>query len=157
MVTVAPPPPPAGHETADGERTLRDRIDFVVGAEQWGLQQHAALEGFGVAHGGHLHVNALAGFDERRNVRRDHDDGDVLGRERRGRHVDAVALEHVGDGLLGVNRVLVAVAGQPDHEAVADKLVVARAGNHGQIAHAHACRRERQTPVRHTTKRARRQ
>jgi hypothetical protein len=125
---------------------LRHGINLVVRAEQRRLQQHAALERFGVAHRSHLHVNPRAVFHERRNVRRDHDHRDIFGRKCCHRHIDAVTPEHVGDGLLGVNRVLVAIPRQPGDQAVADELVVPRAGHHHQIAHAHAGGRRGQDP-----------
>ena len=64
----------AGAETADGQRPLGHGIDAVVRAQQRRLQQHAALQRFGVAHGGDLHIEPRARLDKGRDVRGDQHD-----------------------------------------------------------------------------------
>jgi len=101
------------------------------------LQQHAALERFGIAHGGDLDVQARAGLDEGGDIGGDHDHGDVLCGEGGGGNGDAIALEHVGDGLFGINGSL---SPSPARPATRPKptSVVARAGHHDEIAQADA-------------------
>ncbi len=64
-------------------------------------------------------------------------------------HGQAIALENVGDGLDGLDRVLVAVARQADDQAVADQLVVPRAGNHGDVLDARAAGKGRASESHH--------
>ena len=126
----------SGDEAADGHGSLCDGVNLVVRAEQRRLQQHAALESLGVAHGRNLHVQAGARFDEGGDVRGHHDDGDVFGGEGGGGHRHSVTLEHVGDRLLGVSGVLVAFARETGDHAKAHELVVPGAGDHGEVAQA---------------------
>ncbi len=117
-----------GLETVDGDRALRHRIDVAVGAEQGGDQQGPALQVLGVAerrttvtsirvpwvpNGGRLPVTITA--------------ADVAGADRRAADVDAHALEHRLQRLLGEGDVVQGVAGavEADDEAVADELVLA--------------------------------
>ena len=48
----------------------------------------------------------------------------------------AVALEQVGDGLLGIHRVLIAIAREAHDQAVADELVVPGARDDDKVAYA---------------------
>src|SRR5260370_32545084 len=58
-----------------------------------------------------------------------------------GRDGQSVTLKQVGEGLDGVNRVFIAVAGEADHEAVADELVVTGTGNHCKVLDARTARK----------------
>src|ERR1700675_1959727 len=57
---------PPSLEAADGERALRHGIDIAVGAQQRRDQKGAALQAFGIAHGGSGNVDAGALGGERR-------------------------------------------------------------------------------------------
>jgi MFS family permease len=77
-------------------------------------------------------------FDIKIDKQVGHDHGDVLGGKGGRRHRQPEALEQVGEGLLGVDGILVAIARQTHHQAVADQLVIPGAGHHHQVAHPHA-------------------
>ena len=118
-----------GLEAGDGDRALGDRIDLAVGAEERRDEQGAALQRLRVAERRDGDVEARALGREGRQVRRHHHGGDVGGAQVRAAGVDAEALEHRLQRLLGEGRVVEGVAGavEADHEAVADELVLAHA------------------------------
>jgi hypothetical protein len=82
------------HEAADGDRALRQRIDFAVGAEQRRDQQCSALQALGVAQRADRDVDARALGGKGRQVGRHHHGGDVLGLHGVAAGVDAQPLEH---------------------------------------------------------------
>ena len=131
-------------ESANGHRPLGHRINFIVCTQQRRLQKHPALQRLRIAHGGDIHIQPGAGFGKRGNIRCHHHHGHVLRGKGRGRDIDAITLEHVCHALLGVDGVFVAIAGQANHQPVADELVVARAGDDRQITHPHASSRCRE-------------
>ena len=118
-----------GREPADRERALPDRIDIAVGAEQRRDQQRAALQAFRVAHRRDGDVDARALRPEGGQVGGHHDGCDVAGAQRLAADVDAEALQHRLQRLLGEGDVVERVAGavEADDEAVADELVLAHA------------------------------
>ena len=124
-----------GLEAGDRERALGDRIDVAVGAEQGGDEQGAALQVLGVAERGDRDVHPRALGAERRQVAGDHDGGDVAGADGGAADVDAHALEHRLQRLLGEGDVVQRVAGavEADDEAVADQLVLPHAFDVGEI------------------------
>ena len=112
-----------------GERTLRHRVDLVVGGHQRGEHQRPAGQRGGIAERGDGDVDARALADEGRQLGGD-DDGRDIARARLGvAHVDAHAVEHRLQRLLGERRVAQGVAGavEADDQAVADELVGAHA------------------------------
>ncbi len=119
---------------------MRHGIDLAIRAEQGRLQEHAALQTLGVAHGSHIHIQPRARFLEGRNIGRHYDNGHVFGGERRGGNGEAEALQHIGNRLEGLHRIFVAVAREANDEAVAGQLVVAHAGNDGDVLDARATR-----------------
>ena len=142
----------AAGEAADRERALRDCVNFVVRTKQRCLQEHAALQCRRVTHGGDRDVEARAVLGEGLDICRDHDGGDVLRRERGCRYGDTEALQHVRHALHGVRGILVAHTREADDEAVADELVLTRAGDHDEILDARA-NGERRTFSRQTAER----
>ena len=124
-----------GLETADRHRPLADRVDVAVGAEQGGYQQHAALQALAVAERGHGDVDTGALGAKRGQVRRHHHGGDVAGAQGLAADIDAQALQHRGQRLLGERDVVEGVAGavEADHQAVADELVLAHALDIGEV------------------------
>ena len=141
-----------GLEAADRDRALRHRIDVAVGAEQGGDEQGAALQVLGIAERGHRDVHPRALGAERRQVAGDHHGGDVAGADGGAADVDAHALEHRLQRLLGEGDVVQGVAGavEADDEAVADQLVLPHALDVGEIldprgrARRHGRQRQRQ-------------
>ena len=127
-----------GLEAADGERALRHGIDVAVGAEQRRDQQGAALQALGIAERRDGDVDAGALGAEGRQVGGDHHGGDVAGADGRAADVDAHALQHRLQRLLGEGDVVEGVAGavEADHQAVADQLVLAHAFDIGEILDA---------------------
>ena len=124
-----------GRETRDRERALGDRVDVAVGAEQGGDEQGAALQVLGVAERGDRDIHPRALGAEGRQVAGDHDGGDVAGADGGAADVDAHALEHRLQRLLGEGDVVQRVAGavEADDEAVADQLVLPHAFDVGEI------------------------
>ena len=137
-----------GLEAGDRERALRDRIDVAVGAEQGGDEQGAAAQILGVAERGDRDVHARALGGEGRQVAGHHHGGDVAGADGGAADVDAHALEHRLQRLLGEGDVVEGVAGavEADDEAVADELVLPHAFDIGEIldARGRACGRDRE-------------
>ena len=132
----------AGTEPAHGQGPLRHRVNAVVRSQQRRLQQHTALQRFGVAHGGNLHIKPRARFDESRDVGCNQHHAHILGRKGGRQDANPVPLEHVRDGLFGVHRVFVAVARQSHHQAVTDELVVPRPRHDDEVTHANPTRGE---------------
>ena len=130
----------AGAETAYGQRPLGDGIDVVVSTQQRRLQEHAPLQRLGIPHRRDLHIESSARLGEGRNIRSDQNNAHVLRREGCSRHGDAITLKNIGDGLLRVNRIFVALTGEAHHQTVTDKLIVPGTGDHHQVAHLHAAR-----------------
>ena len=118
-----------GGEAGDGHRALRDGVDLAVRGLHRRHDQRAAGERGGVAERGDADVDARAGLDEGRQIGGDDDGRDVLGARAAAFAGDAEIFQHGADRLLGERRIAQAVAGplQPDDQAVADQLVVARA------------------------------
>ena len=90
----------------------------------------------GIAERGHRDIHPRALRAERRQVGRHHHRGDVAGAHRgAGGNLDAHALEHRLQRLLGEGRVVqcVAGAGKADDEAIADQLVLPDAFDIGEI------------------------
>lgn len=81
-------------------------------------------------------------------IARDHHGGDVAGADGGAADVDAHALEHRLQRLLGEGNVVERVAGavEADDEAVADELVLPHALDVGEVldARSRACRRDRE-------------
>jgi len=117
---------------------LRHRIDVAVGAEQGGDEQGAALQVLGVAERRHRDIHPRALGPERRQIAGDHHGGDVAGADGGAADVDAHALEHRLQRLLGEGDVVERIAGavEADHEAVADQLVLADAFDVGEVLDA---------------------
>ena len=124
-----------GLEAGDRDRALRHRIDVAVGAEQGSDEQGSALQVLGVAERGHRDVHPRALGAERRQIAGDHDGGDVAGADGGAADIDAHALEHRLQRLLGEGDVVQGVAGavEADDEAVADQLVLPHALDVGEI------------------------
>ena len=95
-----------GREAADRDRALRHRIDVAVGAEQRGDEQGAALQVLGVAERGDGDVDARALGAEGRQVAGHHHGGDVAGADGGAADVDAHALQHRLQRLLGEGELL---------------------------------------------------
>jgi hypothetical protein len=129
-------------EAADGNRALGHGVGAAVGTEERGLEEDAALESLGIAHGGDHDVDARAGAHEGADVGREHDGGDVLGLDVLLVDGDAVTREGVLDGAEGGAGVGVALAGETDDEAVADELVVTPALDEGQVLDAGGLQRD---------------
>ena len=125
-----------------------DRVDIAVGAEQGRDQQGAAAQILGVAQRGDGDVHARALGGEGRQIAGDHHGGDVAGADGGAADVDAHALEHRLQRLLGEGDVVERVAGavEADDEAVADELVLPHALDIGEVldARCRACRRDRE-------------
>ncbi len=124
-----------GRKAGDRDRALRHRIDVAVGAEQRGDEQGAALQVLGIAERGDGDVHPGALGAERRQVAGHHHGGDVAGADGGAADVDAHALEHRLQRLLGEGDVVQGVAGavEADDEAVADQLVLPHALDIGEI------------------------
>ena len=124
-----------GLETVDRDRTLRHRVDVAVGAEQGGDEQGAAPQVLGIAERGHRDIHPGALGAERGQVAGHHDGGDVAGPDGGAADVDAHALEHRLQRLLGEGDVVQGVAGavEADDEAVADQLVLPDALDIGEV------------------------
>ena len=135
---------------AGGQRALGDGIDLAVGGEQRGDQQRAAGQVGGIAERRDRDVDPAAGAGEGRQVGGDHHRGDVLGVQLGDlvARVDAQPLQHADQRFAGEHGVVELVAGavQPDHQAVADQLVVAHALDVGDVLDAHLRRRRGQEP-----------
>ncbi|MDT4842737.1 hypothetical protein FQZ97_766500 [compost metagenome] len=115
---------------------LGNGVDLAVGALERRHQQGAAAQALGVAHGGHHHVQRLAGPGECRQRRGDHDGRHVLQLHiAAGGHGNAQLRQHVGQALLGERRLahLVTAAVQAHDQTVADQLVAAHALDRGQV------------------------
>ncbi len=116
-----------GRESGDRDRTLRNRVDVAVGAEQGGDQQRAAGQVLGIAKRGDGDVHPRSLGAERGQIAGGADGGAA--------DVDAHALEHRLQRLLGEGDVVQRIAGavEADDEAVADQLVLPHAFDIGEI------------------------
>jgi hypothetical protein len=125
-------------ESGDRDRALRDRVDVAVRTEQRRDQERPALEALGVTERRYGHVDRGALGGEGGQVRRHHHGRDVAGVDSQPADVDAEALEHRLQRLFGERDVVEEVAGlvEPDHEAVADELVLAHALDVGEVLDA---------------------
>ena len=108
---------------------MADGVDLAIGAEQRRHQEGAAEQAFRVAQRADGDVDARALACERRKNRRYHHRGDVLGVESAVGRLDAHAVEHGLQALLGEMPRLQRVAGvvEADDQAVTDQLVLAHA------------------------------
>ena len=124
-----------------GERALGHRVDLAVSGEQRGDQQGAAGQVGGVAQCGDGDIDPAAAAGEGGQIGGHHDGGDVLGGQlgHLVPRVHAEALQHPDQRFAGEHRVVQLVAGvvQPDHQAVADELVLADALDIGDVLDAH--------------------
>ena len=128
-------------DRAGGERALGHRVNLAVGGEQRRDQQRAAGQVGGVAERGDRHVDPAAAAREGGQIGGDHHRGDVLGGQL-GHLVPGVhaePLQHADQRFAGEHRVVQLVAGvvQPDHQAVADELVLADAFDVRDVLDAH--------------------
>ena len=132
-----------GLESGDGDGALGGRANDAVGSLQLGQEKRAAHQRGGVAERGDGDVEAGADLHAGGEVRRDDDGRDVAVAQLDAVHVHAEVLQHSLDGLLGKGRVgeRVARAAQPDHEAVADELAVARVAQDGNVLDSRRRRR----------------
>ena len=96
------------------------------------------MQALGIAERRYRDVDAGALRAERRQVGGDHDGGDVAGAHGGAADVDAEPLQHRGERLLGEGDVIEGVAGavEPDHQAIADELVLAHAFDVGEVLDA---------------------
>ena len=120
----------AADKTTHSQSTLGHGVDLSVGRVEWGLHQDAPLQTARIAHGRYGDIQTLTVLREGLDVGRHHDHSHVLGDERLSRHLDAEALEQVGEAAKRVNGVLVAVSVEAHHDPVTHELVVARPGDH---------------------------
>ena len=115
-------------KTTRHHRALRQRVDLPVHALKTGQQQHAALQILRIANGGGIDINVHAGLSKGRQRGGDHHRGRILDQKLTRVHGDAHLLQHIRQTLRReVGGLMVAGAVQPDHQAVADQLVVADA------------------------------
>ena len=127
----------SGDEAAGDDRPLRDCVDLSVGAAQGSHQQHAALQIAGIADGGGGDIDFRAGLRERLQRAGHHHGRHVGDADGVGGNRDAHPLQHVGQTLSAEDGgPLVAGAGEPDHQPIADELVVANAFDGDQIFQA---------------------
>ena len=125
-------------EAGDGDGALRVGVDEAVGRRELGEQQRAAHQRARVAERGDGDVEARADVHAGGQVGGDDHRGDVAVGQRAAADVDAHAVEHRAERLLGERRAAQRVAGsrQADHQAVADQLAVARAAQGGDVLDA---------------------
>jgi len=104
------------------------------------------LERLRIPEGCDRHVDAGTRLEERADIGGEHDCGGILGLDVRGIQREAMALEHVGYAAQGRRGVAVAVAGEPNDEAVADQLVIPPALDESKVLQARSVqgRTERQ-------------
>ena len=117
---------------------LRHRMGLAVATHHRRHDQGPAEERGRVAQRRHGDVERLAAPRQRRQLGGDDDGRDVAVAQRDVADVDAHAVEHRLDGLLGEGRVAhrVARAEQAHHEAVADELVLAHAAERRDVLDA---------------------
>ena len=148
----------AGHRTgsatrgdrAGGQRALGHRVDLAVGGQQRRHQQRAAGQVGGVAQRGDRDIDPAAAARERRQFGGHHHRGDVLGFQlgHLVARIHAEPLQHPDQRFAGEHGVVQLVAGvvQPDHQAVADQLVLAHALDVGDVLDAHLRRGTAERP-----------
>ena len=136
----------SGHaQTADCEIALRHGIDLPVRPVERGHDQRPAAQGLGLTHGGHGHVDALAGLGEGGKLGRDDDGGRVLERGiDAGRQLQPQSPGNAPHGLCQIGEIVIARPVEADHDAVTGQLVrtdrvelaeVANAFRHGGNRH----------------------
>ncbi len=135
--------PRGGHVAAQHQGSLRLGVDLPVRPVERGHQQDASFERSRIAGRGNRYVHLVAGAAEGRqrghHKHRGHIfDLHVVGAVGAGLgHGDAHALQRRDQRLRGKNRLLaVPGAAQPDHQPVADQLVVANSLDGGHILDA---------------------
>jgi hypothetical protein len=115
-------------------------INLAVGCQHRGHQQGAAGQVGGVAEGGDGHVDPAAAAGEGGQLGGHHDGGDILGGElgHLVAGVHAQAFQHADQRFPGEHGVVQLVAGvvQPDHQAIADELVLADSLDIGDVLDA---------------------
>ncbi len=129
-----------GQISRDRDLSLRGGVDRLIGARKRCHDKRAAGERLCVAQRRHHDVKARALRREGRQLRRDHDRGDVS-RSRlvyRAADIDAHPVEHRLDRLLRKWRVAqrIARAIEPDDKTVADELVDADSSDVGYVLDA---------------------
>ncbi len=124
-----------GVEAGHRDRALRARVDRSIGRLKLGEQQRSAHQRRRVAEGRDGDVEPRGRLHSCGEIRGDDDRGDIAVAERGAVDVKTQVREHRLDGLLGERRVAQGVAGplQTNHEAIADKLSVARAAQDRDI------------------------
>ncbi len=138
---VTDAPGALGRDRAGRDRPLRHAIHLAIGAEHRRHQQRAAGEVLGIAQGGDGDVEPAAAAREGRQLRGDDHRRQVLGLQLGFlvAGVDAEPLQHADQRLAGEHGGIELVAGavQPDHQAVADELVLADALDIGDVLDPH--------------------
>ena len=125
--------------TANEHVTLGHGVHLAVGALQRRHHQRAAAQTFGVTDGRHGNVDGLARLGKCWQRSGHHHSGYVLQLQAgAGRQIDALCLQHRHNGLHRERRLrgLVAAAVQAHDNAVAAQLILAYAGNRGQVFQA---------------------
>src|SRR5579883_85370 len=113
---------------ADDQGSLGGGVNFSVGGAEWGEQERAAGQTFGVADGGdgNVDLHAWAGKGGKRGGNENGGDVADLNGQELVLDVNAGTLQHVGKSLHGEKSLLlVARAIEADDQAVTDELVVA--------------------------------
>ena len=119
-------------------------IDLSVCPLQRGEDQRAALQALGVADRRNGDIDQLSGTGEGRQVGRYHHGGDVFQLQGLGcRQIGPHRRQHVDHALHGKRRLrgLIAGAIQTNHEAMANQLIAAHAGNRRNILDPFGTRR----------------
>ncbi len=129
-----------GGKATNRNCALSNCVHLVIHTEKEGLQEHTPLERLGVAHRGDLHIQALTRLNKGRDLGRHHHHRHIFCRESGRLQIDAITLQEIGDRLLGIDRVLVSIAGQARHQAVPNQLVSPGSSHHRQIADTDSAR-----------------
>ncbi len=103
------------------------------------------MQAAGITHSGHGRIDSRSGLRERRQGCRYHGGGGVAHQDQGWVHGDAHLLQHIGEALRREDG-LPAIAGaiQPNHDAIADQLIVADAFERRQFLEADISGRARQ-------------
>ena len=98
-------------EAADRHGPLCQGVEFAIGVEQRGHQEHAAFERLGITQGGEGHIHAVALLVEGAGGGRHHHGRDILALDVADPQGEIEVLQQVGHGLAAERDILIARAG----------------------------------------------